>query len=498
MPSGTSSTSFTFHAATLARVHNILSFTAFASALAIGCALHYKKIVKNGVAGWPQEWFPSVSATIGDWYPERNIFQIFIALNSAFLLTSTSVRAEASYVGVKHTHLDLRACKKAYQSWTLLTALPTTLFYFSVWKLALTGSELSTLATLSPVFLASSTVRSFVHSNLGCQLLVLIGAASGIGTWRAESVLTRLIGVAVGVMASVLKWAGEWEAGGEATGYHSTVFLLGLIVSSLTKHFNHGNNPGWPIVDEHSGGHQKYILAIASLSLLELMTRPSTSLSSTSALEPSTPSKAKYDKVAQPKQSSSGHWLPPALALGALVFSLHERLTDASTLIAWSWTGYPLKGPAPRLHAPFTLLAQALGVLLALHSSSTHSHSGTWLAHPLWHCIGAVSAYVLYAHRDWPGYIGGLANAVFLMSTAPHVIENAGAAARAHGAARVFTTAWLVWVIMLFTSTFTVAYAFVPGAWSFREHTDWILSAQVLVLGLAFDWRSILPGSLGR
>ncbi|KAJ1677430.1 Protein cwh43, partial [Spiromyces aspiralis] len=27
-----------------------------------------------------KEWFPSVSATIGDRYPERNIFQIFIAL----------------------------------------------------------------------------------------------------------------------------------------------------------------------------------------------------------------------------------------------------------------------------------------------------------------------------------------------------------------------------------------------------------------------------------
>lgn len=55
--------------------------------------------MKNGVAGYPQEWFPSVSATyavlfiksafsdlllvrIGDWYPERNIFQILIALTS--------------------------------------------------------------------------------------------------------------------------------------------------------------------------------------------------------------------------------------------------------------------------------------------------------------------------------------------------------------------------------------------------------------------------------
>jgi Frag1/DRAM/Sfk1 family len=65
---------------------------AFFGALLTGLALHYKKIVKNEYYGYPQEWFPSVSATIGtcpyvhahkgDWYPERNVFQILIALCS--------------------------------------------------------------------------------------------------------------------------------------------------------------------------------------------------------------------------------------------------------------------------------------------------------------------------------------------------------------------------------------------------------------------------------
>ena len=50
-------------AAVIARVHTVLALSAFFSALVVGCALHYKKIVKNGVAGYPQEWFPSVSAT---------------------------------------------------------------------------------------------------------------------------------------------------------------------------------------------------------------------------------------------------------------------------------------------------------------------------------------------------------------------------------------------------------------------------------------------------
>ncbi|GLB40582.1 putative frag1/DRAM/Sfk1 family protein [Lyophyllum shimeji] len=72
----------TLSAALVARLHTCLAYTAFSTALIVGCLCHYKKIVKNGVAGYPQEWFPSVSATIGDWYPERNIFQVLIALTA--------------------------------------------------------------------------------------------------------------------------------------------------------------------------------------------------------------------------------------------------------------------------------------------------------------------------------------------------------------------------------------------------------------------------------
>jgi hypothetical protein len=92
---------FIIHASVIGRIHTCLAFIAFLTALCVGCLCHYKKIVKNGVAGYPEEWFPSVSATyvmsstisarsdllirIGDWYPERNLFQILIALTSGTL-----------------------------------------------------------------------------------------------------------------------------------------------------------------------------------------------------------------------------------------------------------------------------------------------------------------------------------------------------------------------------------------------------------------------------
>ncbi|CAG8578342.1 5886_t:CDS:10 [Ambispora leptoticha] len=62
--------------------HTILGYVAFISALIVACLTHYRQVVKNEHWGYPEEWFPSVSATTGDWYPARSIFQITIAVMS--------------------------------------------------------------------------------------------------------------------------------------------------------------------------------------------------------------------------------------------------------------------------------------------------------------------------------------------------------------------------------------------------------------------------------
>lgn len=72
----------TLSGALVSYVHTLLGFVAFGGALILALSCHYEKVVKNGIARYPDEWWPSVSATIGDWYPERNVFQIGIALMS--------------------------------------------------------------------------------------------------------------------------------------------------------------------------------------------------------------------------------------------------------------------------------------------------------------------------------------------------------------------------------------------------------------------------------
>lgn len=65
---------------------------AFISALIVGVSLHYHKIVQNEHYGYPDEWFPSVSATIGDRFPERSFFMLFIAVTSGMRRHDTPTR----------------------------------------------------------------------------------------------------------------------------------------------------------------------------------------------------------------------------------------------------------------------------------------------------------------------------------------------------------------------------------------------------------------------
>ena len=77
----------------------------------------------------------------------------------------------------------------------------------------------------------------------------------------------------------------------------------------------------------------------------------------------------------------------------------------------------------------------------------------------------------MYAYKDWAGYAGGLGVAFFLMSVWPSVWARAAEAGRGR-VARTAATAWLVVCLFDVASTFTVAYAFVPGGEYFRERTD--------------------------
>ena len=162
------------------------------------------------------------------------------------------------------------------------------------------------------------------------------------------------------------------------------------------------------------------------------------------------------------------HWLLDGYAFGCLLFTLHCFLADGATLISWSWTGYPITGPLPNLHGSLTHVSQALGVLLSIVPLS-ESSAPNFLSHPLWFVYGSAGAYVMYAYRDWLGYIGGANFALFLASIIPTVMARAAASGNV---GKVFMIAMLTTALFDVFNTFTVAYAFVPGGEYFRERSD--------------------------
>jgi hypothetical protein len=104
---------------------------AFISALIVGLSLHYHKIVQNEFYGYPDEWFPSVSSTIGDRYPERSVFMIFIAITSGKTdLLSLNASAKLIPAGPRFALVGL---------WYLLTAksgrtLPKVVAFFGLFR----------------------------------------------------------------------------------------------------------------------------------------------------------------------------------------------------------------------------------------------------------------------------------------------------------------------------------------------------------------------------
>ncbi|KAJ3826969.1 Frag1/DRAM/Sfk1 family-domain-containing protein [Lentinula raphanica] len=651
-------------ASTIARAHTILAYAAFASALALGLLLHYKKIVKNGVAGYPEEWFPSVSATIGDWYPERNVFQILIALTSGprlalvsllyylqrsqetslpgivftsgivrtlscggwvyitssddhdihdvFMITyivlnlpwmiggiyatshkCTSVRKKRSIIAsgfflsivplvyffiqhkvyrvpgaythysffewglifldvlydacaeeefrlndlhvaigtskalngsvaptqVKYIHIGSSPPRQSrsespklksttapaqnwsltltnllfsyrpyisftsdiylsYIFWSIFTSLIPTLFYFSVWELAIAGSELALFSTLSPIWLSIPPMLSWVRTRGGQTTMQLLPFA-GVAAYTLQSPLHRLFLVAFATSAAMIPQVVNWI---DDPSYQSIVTALGLMLSSLSKHINHSNNPIWPFIDERSGGHNMEGLVLGLLALCEFFTRPD----ERAQIPP-----PDEDKDGSSDSEPATHWLVGALPLGSFIFILHSLFSDPGTLIAWSWTGYEDKrprGPLPHLHGSLTLLCQSIGLLLviyALRSSKTHL-----LASPLWFAFGCASTYAMYTFRNWPGYFGGLALAIFTMGSFPTILHNASST---RAIVKTTFTAMLVYCLLALASVWTVAYAFVPGGVYLRERTDLVLIAQMACLALAFNWPALGP-----
>nr|CDI53769.1 related to CWH43-putative sensor/transporter protein [Melanopsichium pennsylvanicum 4] len=292
-------------------------------------------------------------------------------------------------------------------------------------------------------------------------LLSLVGQAS----WYVADPLVRLIAVAFSnallAVLLALEWGAAWEA--DQLPVKVGIWLVGLLASNLAKYANHSNNPAWPFMDSTSGGHNVLFLALALVAVAETGLRP------------------KYDRlpIIQRRQASNavsaesrGSFWTAALGVGALLYSIHTFLTDTGTMIAWGWTGYPIKGPTAIPHGCIILITMAFSSLTATRWTTFGYRLSLFL-------VQVGSAALLYFTADWSSFVGAIGMALSLPPLAFPIISSA----MRHDPIKIMLFGWLVANVLTFLGVLTVAYAFVPGGKIMRERVGFMLIVQLLLLG---------------
>lgn len=271
----------------------------------------------------------------------------------------------------------------------------------------------------------------------------------GISSFILDSMLARLLATAFSSAVVAVGWAVRWGESWENVGgvsRESSIWLVGLLLSNLSKYYNHSNNPLFHFLDSTNGGKQHIGLPIALLCVLEVASRSSNRSPPASSRKSTKEGRSSLEATAA------------SLGLGALIYALHTFLTDSGTMIAWSWTGYPRTGPNAISHGFLVLIASVVGVVTSVHSPELAFN-------PFFLPFGFVSFATLLFKDDWQSFGGAVGVAFFLPVLAPNLLRSA----MRHHPLKISLGIWLVANVLTFLGVLTVAYAFVPGGKVMRE-----------------------------
>jgi hypothetical protein len=92
------------------------------------------------------------------------------------------------------------------------------------------------------------------------------------------------------------------------------------------------NNPAWALLNPSIGGANLTALVLGVLAVVERI--------DSHRRQP----QAKTTASPTRKERSTLTGVIASSSLGALIFILHALLSDSGTMIAWTWTGYPIQG----------------------------------------------------------------------------------------------------------------------------------------------------------
>ncbi|KJK62785.1 Frag1/DRAM/Sfk1 family protein [Aspergillus parasiticus SU-1] len=339
--------------------------------------------------------------------------------------------------------------------WSLWTALGVLVWYFPLWHMGISGYELAILSYVSPVLLVIPSLKSAATRN---PRLFHFLSLSGLLAYKVQDPANRLFMTTFAVACSCIAWSATLyaeRANSSRLESRNFAWGIGLIMSSIAKFACKTNNPIWPIMHAENGGWNKLGLFLGVLAVLRSHRRPPTN-------------GGDYF----PSSGRKGSSLFAAFGIGGLLFAMHSLLSDSSTMIAWVWEGYPVRGPIAVPHGALTILAMGAGLIYGLYYPGV---AGSWTAYG----IASVGAALLTCSSHWTGFYGGLILAFYLLAVTPVLVSSAVR----HSLAKTFGIGFLLYTFLILFHVWVVAYAFVPGGPLVREHTDWIMITTMLSIG---------------
>lgn len=356
----------------------------------------------------------------------------------------------------------------SHMLWTVLTSLLLCVWYFPLWHMGISGYEAAVAVMFVAPLVGALPPFSYLFNSYP-QVSRLLAVVFGVGAFKFEDPEHKLLSVTAGVGFTIISMAAEYRnLAGNPSKLTSfwTSFVLGLLTTSVTKYANFSNNPAWAVMNKDNGGFNEFFLVLGALAAL--LTKPQ-----------------KHAIVAK-TASPGGSFLLAAVGLGAYFNLLKVFLSDSSTLVFWTWEGYPIRGPTAPIGG-LLHFAAFIGGLVASLKFSPAALSSVFYA-PL----VIVSSYLLTAYNNWVGFAGALGLTFYLASIGPCICHSV----LGYNVTALFFVAFLVSVLLSLAGVWTVAYAFVPGGPYLREKSDLIvyISVALLVGGVAnYQARRTVP-----
>ncbi|CRK26021.1 hypothetical protein BN1708_004085 [Verticillium longisporum] len=491
-------------------LHTTVAYTAFISAFIVGVSLHYKKIVQNEWYGYPEEWFPSVSATIGDKYPERSFFMLFIAITSGprfalvglwYLLTRKPGQTLPKFIFTMGIFRTLTCGGFTYVTSTddhqrhdifmisyIVATLPWTIGCVALsppnpkairYRKIIASSFFGTLVPLIYFFIqhkvhrvpgAYTTYAFFEWSLILFDVAfdavtaydfrtfqVIIKDVQGASKGENRSSVPSAVlekekeKASAGILSVKFTWTEAIDTVAEV--YHGYIFwtiLTSLGVSVWYFPLWYMGLSGYEVVVMASVS--PLLLSIGPLRRMVVANQRIVHLLSLSAI------------VAYKVES-------PVYRLFAVSFGV------SMACLSWATTFYAESIHEGRLESK--LLALTLGLVL-----SSAIKFAWWTNNPVWPIMHA-------ANGGWNGIGGILATLAALRFTrkAPLTSGQSASDPQRSGAAKrnpviTFGLGFLFYNFLVLFSVWVVAYAFVPGGPYVREHTDWVMATMMLLIGL--------------